>query len=134
MTGTVRSDGGAVHSGGSAGAPHPTLVTAAAAEARAWHPLDSYEGVDYKLLSQSGTSVAGLMRIDPGAMVTSHAHVRSHHHMWVVDGTVEILGEAVGAGAYVHIPARVDHSIRVVGDRAATMLYLYLRDESGQET
>jgi hypothetical protein len=130
----VRSTGGALPSSGSTAAPHATLVTAAAAEALAWHPLDPYEGVDYKLLWQSGKSVAGLMRIGPGAMVTSHAHIRSHHQMWVVDGTVEMLGAVVGAGTYVHIPSRVDHSIRAVGDRAATMLYLYLRDESGPET
>lgn len=51
--------------------------------------------------------------------------------MWVVDGMVEMLGVVVGPGTYVHIPARVEHSIRAVGDGAATVLYLYLRDEPG---
>jgi quercetin dioxygenase-like cupin family protein len=115
-------------------APRATLVTAAAAEALPWHPLDPYDGVQYKLLWQSGKSVAGLMRIDAGAMVTPHAHIRSHHHMWVIDGAVEMLGDVLGTGAYVHIPAHVDHSIRAVGDRAATMLYLYLRDDAGAAT
>jgi quercetin dioxygenase-like cupin family protein len=109
-------------------------VSAAAAEARGWHPLDPYEGVDYKLLWRSGKSVAGLMRIAPGAMVTPHTHDRSHHHIWVVEGTAEMLGEVVGPGTYVHIPASVDHSIRAVGDGPATMLYLYLRDEPGGGT
>jgi quercetin dioxygenase-like cupin family protein len=112
-------------------APLPTLVTRAAAEALAWHPLEDYEGVDYKLLWRSGGSVAGLMRIAPGGVVTPHAHVRAHHHLWVTDGTVEVLDEQVGPGAYVHIPAGVDHSMRAVGGGACTMLYFYLQDEPG---
>jgi hypothetical protein len=114
--------------------PHATLVTRAAADSLAWHPLDPYEGVDHKLLWRSGKSVAGLMRISADGLVTPHAHVRSHHHLWVVDGSVEVLGEVVGPGAYVHIPARVDHSLRAVDDRGATVLYLYLRDDPGSGT
>jgi quercetin dioxygenase-like cupin family protein len=132
VTGTARPGDGTQH--GSASAPHATLVTSTVAEALAWHRLEPYDGVDYKVLWRSGKSVAGLMRISPGAMVAPHAHVRSHHHIWMVDGAVEMLGEVVGPGAYVHIPARVDHAIRAVGDGAATMLYLYLRDESGPGT
>lgn len=112
-------------------APRATLVTRAAADALAWHPLDGYEGVEYKLLWKSGKSVAGLMRLAPGAAVTRHAHVRSHHHLWVVDGSVEVLGEVVGPGTYVHIPAKVDHGLRAMDDREATVLYLYLRDDPG---
>lgn len=116
------------------GVPVATLVTSAAADALSWHPLEPYAGVDYKLLWRSGKSVAGLMRIAPGAEVTPHAHVRSHHHMWVLDGTAEMLGQRVGPGTYVHVPARVDHGIRAVGDGACTMLYLYLRDEPAGAT
>ncbi len=129
MTGTERRGEGA--HGGGAMAPHATLVTAAAGDALPWQPLNPYDGVDYKLLWRSGSSVAGLMRIAPSAMVTPHAHVASQHHMWVVDGSVEMLHEVVGPGTYVHIPAGVDHSLRAVGDRPATVLYLYLREESG---
>jgi mannose-6-phosphate isomerase-like protein (cupin superfamily) len=115
-------------------APVATLLTRAAADALTWHPLEEYEGVDYKLLWRSGGSVAGLMRLDPGGVVTPHAHVRAHHHLWVTDGTVEVLDEEVGPGTYVHIPAGVDHSMRAVGDSACTMLYLYLQDEPGSAT
>lgn len=111
--------------------PVATLVTRAAADALAWHPLEEYEGVEYKLLWRSGGSVAGLMRIAPDGEVTPHAHVRSHHHLWVTDGTVDVLDQEVGPGTYVHIPAGVDHSIRAMGDRPCTMLYLYLRDDPG---
>jgi mannose-6-phosphate isomerase-like protein (cupin superfamily) len=111
-----------------------TLVTRAARDALAWHPLEQFDGVDYKLLWRSGKSVAGIMRIAPGREVTPHAHVRSHHHMWVVDGTSEMLGEHVGPGSYVHIPAGVEHGVRDVGESGCTVLYLYLRDEGGGGT
>lgn len=111
--------------------PVATLVTRAAADALSWHPLEDYEGVDYKLLWRSGGSVAGLMRIAPDGVVTPHAHVHAHHHLWVTEGTVDVLDEHVGPGTYVHIPAGVDHSIRAVGGQGCTMLYLYLRDEPG---
>jgi len=106
-----------------------TLVTRAASEALAWHPLEPYQGVDYKLLWRSGRSVAGLMRVAPGGAVSPHAHDRAHHHMWVVDGTAEMLGEHVGPGTYAHVPAGIEHGIRGVGEDGCTLLYLYLLDE-----
>jgi mannose-6-phosphate isomerase-like protein (cupin superfamily) len=109
--------------------PVATLVTSAASDALAWHPLQPFSGVDYKLLWRSGKSVAGVMRLMPGGEVSLHSHVRSHHHMWVIDGDAEMLGERVGPGTYVHVPAGVEHGIREVGDDACTVLYLYLRDE-----
>jgi mannose-6-phosphate isomerase-like protein (cupin superfamily) len=110
--------------------PVAAVVSRAASDALAWHPLEPFEGVDYKLLWRSGRSVAGLMRIAPGNSVSPHAHVRAHHHMWVVDGAAEMLGERVGPGTYLHIPAGVEHGIRDVGDGGCTVLYLYLQDET----
>jgi hypothetical protein len=66
--------------------PFATLVTDEAAEALAWHPFEALEGVEYKLLWRSGQSVAGILRIAPGSSMSPHAHVRSHHHMWVIAG------------------------------------------------
>jgi mannose-6-phosphate isomerase-like protein (cupin superfamily) len=117
-------------SAGAEAPPTATLVTRAASDALAWHPLESFDGVDYKLLWRSGKSVAGLMRILQGGTVTPHAHVRSHHHMWVVDGSADMLGERVGPGTYLHVPAGVEHGIRDVGEGGCIVLYLYLREES----
>jgi quercetin dioxygenase-like cupin family protein len=116
---------------GSAMTPGATLVTHTAADSLAWHPLDPFEGVDQKLLWRSGESVAGIMRIGPGGVVSPHAHVLAHHHMWVIDGTAEMLGERVGPGTYLHIPAGVEHGVRDVGEDGCTVLYLYLREDSG---
>jgi quercetin dioxygenase-like cupin family protein len=111
--------------------PFATLVTSEAARALAWHKLDPFEGVDYKLLWRSGESVAGILRIAPGSSVSPHAHVRSQHHMWVIDGSAEMLHEHVGPGTYLHIPAGAEHGIGDVGDDGCTVLYLYLRDDDG---
>jgi quercetin dioxygenase-like cupin family protein len=51
--------------------------------------------------------------------------------MWVIAGRAEMLGEQVGPGTYLHIPAGVEHGIRDVGDEGCTVLYLYLRDGNG---
>lgn len=115
-------------------APFATLVTRAAAEALAWHPLAPYDGVEYKLLWRSGKSVAGLMRLAPGGAVTPHTHVRSHHHLWVVDGTAEMLGRRVGPGTYLHVPAGVEHGLRAVDETGCSVLYLYLRDEAAPDS
>ena len=106
-----------------------TVVTPPAAADLAWHPLESFDGVDYKLLWRSGKSVAGLMRVAPGAEVSPHAHLRSHHHLWVLEGEADLVGERVGPGSYVHIPAGVEHGITDVGPEGCTVVYLYLRDE-----
>ena len=39
--------------------------------------------------------------------------------MWVIAGRAEMLGEQVGPGTYLHVPAGVE---------GCTVLYLYLRE------
>jgi oxalate decarboxylase/phosphoglucose isomerase-like protein (cupin superfamily) len=111
-----------------------TIVTRAASDALAWHPLEPFDRVDYKLLWRSGKSVAGIMRVEPGGSVSPHTHHRSHHHMWVVEGSAEMLGERVGPGTYLHVPAGVEHGISHAGDEGCTFLYLYLREPDAAPT
>jgi hypothetical protein len=47
--------------------------------------------------------------------------------MWVLDGAATILDTAVTPGAYVHIPAGVDHDIDASATDGCTLYYLYLR-------
>ena len=94
-----------------------------------WQPFPDHLGVDYKLLWTSGWSVAGVMRIREGASLRDHAHRRAHHHIWVQSGTADILGQRVGPGTYLHIPAGVIHGIRGVGPGMFSMVYLYLRED-----
>jgi mannose-6-phosphate isomerase-like protein (cupin superfamily) len=114
--------------------PHPTpaaiLIDPATLEALPWHDLPGFDHVTYKLLWQSGRSVSGIMRIPPGAEVSSHAHQHAHHHVWVLDGSAMMLGSRFGPGSYLHIPATVEHSITDPGPTGCTILYLYLRDDT----
>jgi len=69
------------------------------------------------------------MRLGPGGAVSPHAHRVAHHHLWVVDGSVEVLGEVLGERSYVHIPDRIRHGIVNRGAGSATLLYLYLQPQ-----
>jgi mannose-6-phosphate isomerase-like protein (cupin superfamily) len=95
-----------------------------------WHDLPGSEGVAYKLLWRSGKSVAGILRVPYGCEVSLHVHRRSHHHLWLLDGSADILGHRLGEGSYAHIPAGVEHGITSPGPHGCSVLYLYLRDET----
>ncbi|MFP3899439.1 MAG: cupin domain-containing protein [Acidimicrobiia bacterium] len=115
-----------------AAAPAATVVDREAAEALPALPLEGFEGVTYKLLWRSGKSVAGIMHVRPGREVGAHVHQRSHHHIWVLEGSAEMVGRRVGPGSYVHVPAGVEHGITgVEGHDGLTVYYLYLRDPDG---
>lgn len=110
-------------------APAATLVDAPSIEARPWRDLPGFRNVTYKLLWRSGKSVAGLMRVPPDGRVDPHVHRRSHHHIWVLHGSAEMLGRRIGEGSYVHVPAGVEHGITEPGPDGCTVLYLYLRED-----
>ncbi|HEX6237819.1 MAG TPA: cupin domain-containing protein [Acidimicrobiales bacterium] len=116
-----------------AAAPAATVVDREAAEALPALPLEGFEGVTYKLLWRSGKSVAGIMHVPPGREVGAHVHQRSHHHIWVQEGSAEMVGgRRVGPGSYVHVPAGVEHGITgVEGPEGLTIYYLYLREPDG---
>jgi hypothetical protein len=92
-----------------------------------WEPLLTVgQGVEHRVLWRSGTSMAGIMRIAPGGEVWRHAHRRAHHHLWVLDGRGSTIGHGLEPGAYVHIPAGVEHGIEASTEGSGlTFLYLY---------
>jgi quercetin dioxygenase-like cupin family protein len=107
----------------------PVLLEQFVIDGLPWEDLPAIgEGVRHKVLWRSGSSVAGLMRLARGGFVGPHAHRRAHHHLWVVDGEIEVLAVVLGTGSYVHVPAGVTHSMTNRGDGPATFLYLYLQD------
>jgi quercetin dioxygenase-like cupin family protein len=115
-------------SDGRPGADTIRALGAAQIDALTWHPLEGFDGAVYKLLWQSGKSVAGVMHIPAGSEVGIHEHRYSHHHMWVLDGEAEMMGRPIRAGTYLHIPTGVDHGFDRVGAEGCTVFYLYLRD------
>lgn len=104
---------------------NPTVLTAEETLARPEMALGSIDGVRHRVLWQRGTSMAGRMTIAAGRNLGRHQHRRHAHHMWILDGHVEILGAVLDAGSYVHIPAGVLHDLDARATEGCTLFYLY---------
>ena len=106
----------------------PVVLTADDIAALPLVPLDqTIPGVTHRILWRNDTSIAGVMTIEGGHQLGSHAHRKNHHHMWITDGSAEILGALVGAGGYVHVPAGVQHDLDARTTSGCTVFYLYLQ-------
>jgi quercetin dioxygenase-like cupin family protein len=102
-------------------------ATSESIEQSRWQPMQQMgTGVSHKVLWQAGHSVAGIMRIEPHGQVEWHSHRAAHHHIWVLEGTVDVAGTLLGPGSYAHVPAGVDHRLAAVGAAPTTFLYTYL--------
>lgn len=106
--------------------PQPVVLDAAAVDGLTWKRLSGMEQARSKLLWRAGDSVAGVMEVDPHREVPVHVHPAAHHHMWILGGRCTVLGSELAPGAYVHIPAGVDHGISGVGADGCRIFYLYL--------
>lgn len=105
----------------------PVVLTAEAVSALPLVPVDeSITGVAHRVLWQTDTSVAGVMTVEQGHRLGTHAHRRNHHHIWVLEGAAEILGVEIGPGSYVHVPAGVEHDLEARSTSGCTVFYLYL--------
>jgi mannose-6-phosphate isomerase-like protein (cupin superfamily) len=101
------------------------LLDAAAVDALPWEPLEGRPGVAHKILWQSGATVLGLMRIEPGATEPGHAHLGAHHHLWLVEGSATVCGTPLSAGSYAYIPPGTEHETTDVGPEGCTFFYTY---------
>lgn len=106
--------------------PEAVVLDSGAVDGLSWKRLPGTEQARSKLLWRAGASVAGIMEVDPYGELPVHVHPGAQHHMWVLSGRCTILGSELGPGAYVHIPAGVDHGITGVGADACRFYYLYL--------
>ena len=105
----------------------PLVLTAGDIAAMPLVALDpTIPGVAHRIVWRSNSSVAGVMKIDAGQHLGRHTHRSNHHHMWIVDGSAEIVGKLVGPGGYVHIPAGVEHDLDARSTTGCTIFYLYL--------
>jgi quercetin dioxygenase-like cupin family protein len=104
------------------------VLTAAEIGGQGWQDLPRLgTGVSHKVLWQSGGSMSGVMRIDPGGCLDRHAHRAAHHHFWIFEGSCEVLGRRLAADSYAHVPPGVDHGVDDVGDDGCVFFYLYLQ-------
>ena len=107
------------------------VFDAAAVAGRPTVRLDGLSAARSALLWRSGQSVAGVMYVDPNGELEPHGHRHAEHHMWILDGHATVLGRHLGPGAYVHIPAGVDHGISGVGPEGCRFFYLYIEEPEG---
>jgi quercetin dioxygenase-like cupin family protein len=108
----------------------PTLLTPDEIAALPVSRLGTIEGVTHRVLWRDERSMAGVLTVDGGHRLGRHAHRENHHHMWVLDGEVEILDRRVGPGSYVHIPSGVEHDIDATSTAGCTVFYLYILQAS----
>ena len=107
-------------------ATKPIVLTAEAIAAIASSRWARSTVVTHRALWHSDTSMAGVLTVEGGHRLGTHAHRLNHHHMWVIDGHAVVLGTAVGPGSYVHVPSGVDHDIDARATEGCTVFYLYL--------
>lgn len=81
----------------------------------AWDLVPSDGGVQHRVLFQDGRSVAGLLRLHPGAGEVKHLHVDGEHHLWVLEGLVSVDDTSLPAGSYLHVPAGLLHRVTDAG-------------------
>ena len=103
------------------------VFTAEAIRALPEQPLGTRSGVAHRILWSNEESMAGVLTVAAGHHLGSHAHHANHHHIWVLDGSATIMGEELGAGAYVHVPSGVHHDIDATTTGGCTVFYLYVR-------
>ena len=89
-----------------------------------WEPLGT-DGVEHKMLWQSGDNVIGLIRVAPGATKPEHVHLGAHHHILMLHGTCDMVGQTLPAGSYIYIPPGVAHAVDNVGPEGCTFFYTY---------
>jgi quercetin dioxygenase-like cupin family protein len=105
----------------------PVVLTADAIAAIPAEPLGNIAGVANHVVWRNGTSMAGVLAVEAGRRLGTHAHSVNHHHIWVLEGHAKILGTDVGPGSYVHVPRGVDHDIDASASEGCNVFYLYLR-------
>lgn len=106
--------------------PEPVVLDAAAIGPVGVEQLSGMGQTRSKLLWRAGDSIAGVMEVDPHGELPTHVHRDAHHHVSVLSGRCRILGSELGPGAYVHIPAGVDHGVTGVGADGCRFFYRYL--------
>lgn len=112
----------------------PVVLAADEVDALPEQRLGDIDGVAHRVTWRSESSLAGVLTVAAGHHLGAHTHRENHHHLWVVEGHVDILGKRLGPGSYVHIPSGVDHDIDATATEGCTVFYLYLHAADGEES
>jgi hypothetical protein len=87
-----------------------------------------HPGVTYAVLWREAGSLAGLMWLQPSAVVPQHVHDQARHHVWLTGGRARVDGEVLDWGSYWHVPPGVPHAIEGLAPFGCQLFYLYLRE------
>jgi quercetin dioxygenase-like cupin family protein len=106
--------------------PSPTLfaVPRPTVSALPWEPFTGSPGVSHKVLYTTGRTVAGLLKLAPGAEEISHVHMEGEHHIWVLAGAVVVDDTELVAESYLHVPERLTHAVRD-GGTGSLLFYVF---------
>lgn len=83
-----------------------------------------HSGIHERVLWSGGTQVSGIMEFSPGAGMPEHTHATHSHHVWVVEGSIDVLGRTLPAGSYAHVPTGVAHQV-TAGPDGCTLFYVF---------
>lgn len=109
-----------------AGNPRELVLAAdEVAERRREHSVEEAPGVHRTVLWEQAGSAAGVFHLEPGATIGEHSHRQHGHHVWVVRGTAEVLGERLRPGSYWFVPAGRSHALRAIGEDPVELFYVY---------
>jgi hypothetical protein len=82
-------------------------------------------GVTYATLWAEGRSFAGVFWLEPDAVIAEHTHQFHCHHVWTLEGRINILERSLAPGSYAYVAPGQPHDL-VAGPEGATAFYLYL--------
>jgi hypothetical protein len=86
-----------------------------------WERFPGTEGVEHRILYRDDHTVAGLLRLHPGAGELTHVHLHGEHHLWVLGGSVTLDDTVLATDSYLHVPSRLSH--RLVDLGAGSLLF-----------
>jgi mannose-6-phosphate isomerase-like protein (cupin superfamily) len=97
--------------------PRPTLyaLPKRVVDALPWESLPGCSGVRHKVVFRGDGVVTGLLLLDPGAEEVPHLHGHGDHHLWVLEGGVEVEETPLPSGSYLHVPGGLLHGMRDSG-------------------
>lgn len=106
--------------------PSPTLfmVPSQRLPELPWEPLVGSVGVEHRVLYEAAGTVAGLLRLHPGAREISHLHLQGEHHLWVLSGGVVVDDTQLGIDSYLHVPPGLQHTVQDAGD-GSLLFYVF---------
>ena len=82
-------------------------------------------GVAYAQLWAQGRSFAGVFWLEPLAVIPEHTHRFHCHHVWTLDGQLDLLDRTLAPGSYAYVAPGQPHDL-MAGPEGATAFYLYL--------